>query len=235
MKTRVYAQCLLIMIFGLLLCRSLHAQPTLFFPASQADAIRPSLPQSSKAQFESLINSSGYEDIAAFSTGNRYRKIGRAVGRLKMFAEDGRFATCTAWLIGDRYLLSNHHCIDVTDFPNNRIARVHIEMGVLSTATKFDIYAVRMPPRETSKDLDYAVLEVDPQASQKYGSFVLSSREPVDSEELFIIHHPLGQPQSLSRYIMYPKNWTGDEDRMLCQCARDEERGNADTAETVQR
>ena len=42
----------------------------------------------------------------------------------------------------------------------------------------------------------------------------------------------LGIPRDI---IMYPKNWTGYEDRMLCQCARDEERGNADTAETVQR
>jgi len=36
------------------------------------------------------------------------------------------------------------------------------------------------------------------------------------------------------RPIMYPENWTGDEDRMLCQNAMKEERGDVDTAETVQ-
>src|SRR5712691_4549744 len=34
--------------------------------------------------------------------------------------------------------------------------------------------------------------------------------------------------------IMYPENWTGDEDRMLCQYAMEEERGDVDTAETVE-
>ena len=33
---------------------------------------------------------------------------------------------------------------------------------------------------------------------------------------------------------MYPENWTGDEDSMLCQDAREEERGDVDTAETVE-
>ena len=34
--------------------------------------------------------------------------------------------------------------------------------------------------------------------------------------------------------IMYPQNWTGDEDSMLCQDAMEEERMDVDTAETLQ-
>jgi hypothetical protein len=35
--------------------------------------------------------------------------------------------------------------------------------------------------------------------------------------------------------IVYPTNWTGDEDRMLCQWTVEEERGDVDPAETVRR
>jgi len=176
------------------------AQPTLLFPASQSEAVAPVLPQSTRIQFESLLNSSGYEDMASFSQNSKYRRIGSAVGRLKVFAEDGRFSSCTAWLIGPTHVLTNQHCVDATDFMNRRIAYARLEMGVLSNKTAFDIYAVKLPQIESSRELDYAVLEVDASAALKYGHFTLSARDPVDSEELFLIHHPLGQPQSLSRY-----------------------------------
>jgi hypothetical protein len=39
----------------------------------------------------------------------------------------------------------------------------------------------------------------------------------------------------IMHFIMYPENWTSDEDRMLCQCTIDEERKDVDTAETLQR
>jgi hypothetical protein len=35
--------------------------------------------------------------------------------------------------------------------------------------------------------------------------------------------------------IMHPKNWTRDEDRMLCQCAIEAERREGDPGETFQR
>lgn len=176
------------------------AQPTLLFPADQVNAVAPLLPQSSQAQYESLLTSAGYEDIAAFSESNKYRRIGRPVGRLKVFAEDERFATCTAWLISNRHALTNQHCVDAASFPNNKIVRARLEMGVLSDKNGFDSYPVKLPQIESNIELDYAVLEVDTAAAKKYGSFILSTRDPVDAEELFLIHHPLGQPQSLSRF-----------------------------------
>jgi hypothetical protein len=39
----------------------------------------------------------------------------------------------------------------------------------------------------------------------------------------------------LQPFIMHPKNWTRDEDRMLCQCAIEAERREGDPAETFQR
>lgn len=200
MHTHINSGLLLVSLWLIGCFQPSLGQPTLLFPANQANAVAPLLPQSSRAQYESLLNSSGYEDIASFSEANKYRRIGRAVGRLKVFAEDGRFATCTAWLISNRYALTNQHCVDAADFPNERVAHARLEMGVLSNRDNFDVYSVKLPPVESSTELDYAILEIDPAAATQYGSFVLSARDPKDSEELFIIHHPLGQPQSLSRF-----------------------------------
>jgi hypothetical protein len=96
--------------------------------------------------------------------------------------------------------MTNHHCIDASDFPNHAIDRIRLELGVLSNSTSFEVFNVGLAPAEDSRELDYAILTVDKRAEQRFGYFKLAVRDPRDSEELFIVHHPLGQPQSLSRY-----------------------------------
>ena len=50
---------------------------------------------------------------------------------------------------------------------------------------------------------------------------------------LFVLYYYKTYPTFDVLGIMYPENWTGDEDRMLCQDVTEEESGDVDTAETV--
>ena len=60
-------------------------------------------------------------------------------------------------------------------------------------------YTVIPTPIEASKTLDYAVLEVIGNPSQEYGQLKLASTSPTGGDPFWIIGHPMGEGQRISR------------------------------------
>lgn len=161
-------------------------------------------------EFLSTFNAvPNFEPIADFTTTNRYRQLANAVGRLDiMFRSSGsdsgqpgnnslRMTTCTATLIAEDYLISNYHCIPGR--LDRTVVKATIRFGYLSTDDRGRRYDVDVEPVEANEGLDYTILRVDGQPSRRFGHIPLQVRDPAPREELFILHHPEGQPQRLTR------------------------------------
>lgn len=175
----------------------------LLFPVELWGQARLALPQSYGA-LESLmeVRDDNFEPIEGFSEHNPYRKLALAVGRLELKVQTPTGArgimTCTAWLISRDYALTNHHCIPGRE--GHRLLEARVRMGYLSDFDKEGKYfPVDIEPVEANRSLDYSVLTVRGNPAAKYGTIQLNPKDPVKGEELFIIHHPMGQPQRLTR------------------------------------
>ena len=155
-------------------------------------------------QFELAIGNYENEPIINYSVGSVFAQIGRSVGRLDVLTDKGMFP-CTAFIVSKKYILTNYHCslglldnekigatrIDVTQFVAG-----YTQTGIEEGTKK---YTVIPTPVETSKRLDYAVLEVIGDPSQEYGQLNLSSNLPNGGDPFWIIGHPMGEGQRISR------------------------------------
>jgi len=160
------------------------------------------LPES-KNHLEKLMDENdNFEDIARFSQGNRYRQITNPVGRLDLLIDLGGeqvTSTCTAWVISPSFIMTNYHCVPGHD---GEILAAQLVMNYLTTGQpqdEIDFYEVGIVPVEADPDLDYAVVEVGGDPTARYGQVNLDARDPVEGEELFIIHHPAGKPKKITR------------------------------------
>lgn len=153
---------------------------------------------------ESSIGSYNNEPIAKYGRRSLFARLGRPVGRLDILTDDGVFP-CTAFLISKKYILTNHHCVPgIID--DHRVAATRIEAvqlllgytrdGVEKGTQKF---AVSPTPVEHDKSLDYAILEVFGDPAAQFGQLTLSSVTLEDSSPYWIIGHPMGEAQRISR------------------------------------
>jgi len=157
----------------------------------------------SKIHLEKLMSENdNFEDIARFSEGNRYRRIANPVGRLDLLIDLGGqqvTSTCTAWVISPSFIMTNYHCVPGLE---GEILAAQFVMNYLTTGqpqAEIDFYEVGIVPLEADPDLDYAVVEVAGDPTERYGQVNLDARDPVEGEELFIIHHPAGKPKKITR------------------------------------
>jgi Trypsin-like peptidase domain len=145
-----------------------------------------------------------FEPIKDFTRENRYRQLGRSVGRLDILVEhningSNAMATCTATIISEIFILTNYHCIPGMD-PDYTVRRAVLNMGYLDkTSGASAVYEVGITPVEAVRELDYAVLRVAGDPSDRFDFIPLLIRDPLPGEELFIVHHPEGLPQRLTR------------------------------------
>jgi formylglycine-generating enzyme required for sulfatase activity len=143
-----------------------------------------------------------FEPIADFPPDDPIRVLGKAVGRLDilMTGSDGvrGVANCTATLIDRDKILTNHHCVPG---PHGAvIERVLVRFGYLELgSTTSRSFQVDTEPIEASRALDYAVLKVAGDPAEAFGIAPLKVRSARTNERLFIVHHPAGQPQRLTR------------------------------------
>ncbi len=61
------------------------------------------------------------------------------------------------------------------------------------------IYQVHFSPVETDKDLDYTLLEVFGDPSRDWGKLALNAVEPTPLDPFWVIGHPMGEAQRISR------------------------------------
>ncbi|MDG2405300.1 MAG: serine protease, partial [Paracoccaceae bacterium] len=162
------------------------------------------------SQTESTVGDSGLElamgsyqnePINTYSDGSIFAKISRSVGRLDVLSDKG-ISTCTAFIVSDRYIITNHHCTDLAHLVGaTRIDAIRFVAGYTKTGVEEITrkYMVVPTPVETNKELDYTVFEVIGDPSQEYGELKLANLTPQDGDPFWIIGHPLGEGQRISR------------------------------------
>ena len=154
-------------------------------------------------QLELSVGSYENEPISNYK-GTIFADIGKSVGRLDVLTDKGVFP-CTAFIVSKQHILTNYHCslglldderIGATRIDASQFVAGYTQTGVDEGTKK---YTVIPTPVEFSAELDYAVLEVIGNPSQEYGELKLASLVPADRAPFWVIGHPQGKGQHISR------------------------------------
>ncbi|MBV0914192.1 trypsin-like peptidase domain-containing protein [Anianabacter salinae] len=157
-----------------------------------------------QVQLESAVGNYNNESIQNYSPGSIFAQMGRSVGRLDILTDAGIFP-CTAFIVDDTHLLTNHHCVPgILDNPQTGATRIeavqfvagYTRQGVEEGTERF---VVNPAPVEAHRDLDYALLEVTGNPAARFGSLALSDRIAEGGDPYWVIGHPMGEAQRISR------------------------------------
>ncbi|MFZ7091850.1 SH3 domain-containing protein [Primorskyibacter sp. 2E233] len=154
--------------------------------------------------FELAVGQYNNESIQNYSPQSVFARIGHSVGRLDILTDAGIFP-CTAFIVSDKHILTNYHCVpgilDNAQAKATRIDAVQFVAGYTQQGVEdgTKTFVVSPTPVEAYKDLDYAVLEVLGDPSAEYGVLALSDRLPEDGDPYWVIGHPMGEAQRISR------------------------------------
>ncbi|WP_425098277.1 right-handed parallel beta-helix repeat-containing protein [Tropicibacter sp. S64] len=193
----------------LLLTAAAHAQaPAQFDPDDFGNiVIQPRQSAGSPGGFvlEQAFGDYQNEPIIEYGENSPAVRLGRPIGRLDTLYANGQTGFCTAFIVDDKHIVTNHHCIpgmdgDPTGADSNiqaaQFVAGYIQPGRSEGATR---YTVSPQIVETNRSLDYTVLRVFGNPSAKFGIMELAAEDPEDGEFLWIIGHPQGQSQHISR------------------------------------
>lgn len=147
------------------------------------------------------------EPIGKYDRRSVFYRLGGPVGRLDIRTNTRSFP-CTGFLISKKYLMTNYHCVpgivDLLEVRQTGARRIELiqfllgytQEGVEEVGRRF---SVAVKPVEANKALDYSILEVSGNPAKAYGWLKLASAEPTANSPLWIIGHPLGEAQRISR------------------------------------
>ena len=156
---------------------------------------------------EAPVGAYNTEPISGYSPVSGLYQAGRAVGRLDILTKSCLYP-CTGFLISEKHLITNYHCVpgilendSVSQTGARRIDQIQFVLGYTleglnSGAHK---YPVLTDPVEKNKKLDYAILEVFGNPSKRFGKLKIANLDLPNNLPLWIIGHPLGGAQIVSR------------------------------------
>ncbi|WP_300532845.1 PDZ domain-containing protein [uncultured Mameliella sp.] len=194
---------------ALSLCGPARAQDLMLFPPETFGQVVAPQTESllSDMQLEARVGDYNNEFVANYGPDSVFARAGRPVGMLQVLTNVGH-APCTAFLVEGNMLVTNHHCIPgVLDHPKMKaqgasfIAAVQFHAGFLRDGRSDGVtsFHVNPEPIETNKELDYTVLQVLGDANATFGALELSAAVPADHTPFWVIGHPMGEAQRISR------------------------------------
>ncbi len=180
------------------------AQDLVGFDRSSFGDVVLSRNQSAGIELEVSFGSYNNESITNYSPESVFARLGHAVGRLDILTDSGVFP-CTAFIVDEKHILTNYHCVPgILDNESAKATRIdgvqfvagYVQQGVEEGTRRYTVVPV---PVEADQRLDYAVLEVLGNPSADFGSLKLSGRVPRDGDPYWVIGHPMGEAQRISR------------------------------------
>ncbi len=171
------------------------------FPTTQYGDVTLRMPQSTLHLESVLGGNSAFEKLATYDPSDRIRKLAEPVGRLDVNLSAGGVSTCTASILANGYLITNHHCVP-GDGTYGKVLEASLLMGYYDDMDPSGTvrYQVDTTPVETRADLDYSILRViGTNPEPRWGHVTLESRDPRPGEALLIVHHPGGMPKHVTR------------------------------------
>jgi phosphoribosylaminoimidazole-succinocarboxamide synthase len=182
------------------------AQPVEFDPDDFGKiVIQPRQATGGDLTFEQAFGEYQNEPIITYGENSPAVRLGKPIGRLDMMYVNGKTGYCTAFIVDEEHIVTNHHCVPGMDGdPTGKVSNVQAAQFVAGyikpgRAAGVDRYTVSPQIVETNRELDYTVLKVFGNPSAKYGLMELAAEDPEDGEFLWIIGHPQGQSQHISR------------------------------------
>ena len=144
-----------------------------------------------------------FEPIRELPETDPIRRLAASIGRLDLVfrGPDGTSAlyTCTGALLQDGWVLTNHHCIP--DAGDQQLVEASILLGYLAFGdTEVRRYALSTAPSEWSATLDFSLVRLLESPDPAFGALTLRTAPVTPGESLFVIHHPLGRPQVMTRF-----------------------------------
>lgn len=124
----------------------------------------------------------------------RIRRFGPPVARLRFIIPGQGQATCTAFLVGRRLMLTNQHCIATADEMQSAIVDFNYDRpGATPQHVRTDAIV------SSSAELDYTLLRLAADPPDGAGRlFFALDVDRVDHQPLFIVEHPSGEPKQVS-------------------------------------
>ncbi|SNR97159.1 trypsin-like peptidase domain-containing protein [Antarctobacter heliothermus] len=196
-------------VLALSISAEVQAQDLMLFPPETFGQIV--VPQTESLlgdiQLEAQVGAYNNEFVASYGPDSVFARTGRAVGLLQVLTNVGH-APCTAFLVDGNKLVTNNHCVPgILENPKMRargatfIAAVQFHAGFLRDGFSDGVttFHVNPVPLETSKELDYTVLQVLGDANAEFGALKLTSAMPLDHTPFWVIGHPMGEAQRISR------------------------------------
>jgi len=154
--------------------------------------------------FEAAFGDYNNEPITSYSEDSIFSQMGRSVGRLDVLTDKGVFP-CTAFIVSEKHIVTNNHCVpgilQDARVEATRIEAVQFVAGYVLEGVEEGTrtYSVSSVPVETDKALDYSVLEVFGNPSAEWGALEIEARLPKPKEPYWVIGHPMGEAQRISR------------------------------------
>lgn len=187
---------------------AVQAQDLMLFPPETfGQVVAPRKESLLDAQLEAQVGAYNNEFVSAYGDSSIFVRTGRAVGMLQILTNVGH-APCTAFLVEGNKLVTNHHCVPgILKHPRmvekgaSSIAAVQFHAGFLRDGIEDGVksFHVNPVPLETSEALDYTVLQVLGDANAEFGALELSAAVPNDRDPFWVIGHPMGEAQRISR------------------------------------
>jgi hypothetical protein len=128
------------------------------------------------------------ESVANLPPASHEWQLARAVGELQAAGA----GLCTAWLVAEDLLVTAGYCVS-----ESTTAHLQVRMGYLSSSNPGEVFEVDSVVARTNDD--FALLRVRGTPGKTYGTLTVSTRKPTLGESVFVLHHALGGPLSLSR------------------------------------
>lgn len=185
------------------------AQDLMLFPPSTFGQVVAPQTESllGDVQLEAQVGAYNNEFISNYGPNSVFARTGRAVGMLQILTNVGH-APCTGFLVEGNKLITNHHCVpgilknpQMIEKGATSIAAVQFHAGFLRDGLDDGVktFHVNPVPLETSEALDYTVLQVLGDANAEFGALELSAAAPQDRDPFWVIGHPMGEAQRISR------------------------------------
>ncbi len=144
----------------------------------------------------SICSSDNKERIACYKGTTMYEKA-KAVCRLMI----GGTSLCTGWLLGNEgHLMTNNHCIGSASRAQNTdyVFNYQHDGCSGSTLAQSDVVASSATFIKTNSGLDYTLVKLPTNPTNKYGFLSLSSAAPAKGDRIYIPQHPGGRRKEIS-------------------------------------